>query len=384
MITNINYNIINSTQFILIFIILLFNNISCNNKFNYRLNNNINTLTPQLFGAIANDNLRDDKFFNKLFTFLNESPNCYTVIIPAGTYIFNEPVILPDNINCDVLYISGYGAQINLVNSNCGFIQFINRNGTIHNYRPIVKGITLKGRSGNGIKLRGNYTPQIDQCTFIGLDTALISLYSLNGQYQNLRFGSNNFVSFYGSYGDWTGATKSNSAFNCNYIQNCRVYGGIGQITHFEIRAGDNNTINNCISEGYSPRYNILIDSENSPTVNHYINIQNSWIETQSYRNNIGSTFLAFKNLRGIARLIDIQAYPGIQNDTLLQNYNPSPNSTIILDGYRGNQNIINNYINNNYTTYNINNPEKSSQFTNPNNWVNHTLPSKIYFDRNK
>lgn len=347
----------------------------------HKVHSSAGVLSPQQFGAIANDEAADDRAFQQMMDHYEKSKQAFTIKIPPGIYIFKNPVEIPTTSATGLLYIEGYGAEIQLDGASHGFVQKGNGKN-ISNNRPIIKGITFTGNGGTGIKLRGTYTAEIDQCHFIGLDTGLVSLFSLNGSYTNLRFTNNKKISFYGAYGDWPGASKTNSCFNANLIRNCRVFGGAGQIAHFEIRAGDNNSIHNCISEGKAPRYNVLIDSENATVVNHFIDVENFWIESKAYNERAGSTYFELRNIRGLSRLEDVQAYPGKQMDTLINNTHSQSHTTILMDGYSGSTHLINNGGSQYGSYYIFRNtparPEGSFPHSDPSNWVGNVVPRAV------
>lgn len=383
-------------SYYIIFILFIILMTSCNRRNSLKTTFNVNTfdpknlstfqreqgiLTPQQFGAIGDGITNDQPAFQAMFDYLLSADRPFKIEIPPQLYYLGKTVLLPIKINNECLYINGNGATL-IIKGNFPVLEKQAQNlSDINNYRLILDGLTFRGEGiGVGLLLRATYTAQVSNCHFIHLGVGIKSLFSLNGLYQNLRFTNCTDVSFFGGYGDWDRAGKTSSAFNANLLQNIRVYGKEGQEAHYKIVAGDNNVLSNCISEGVSPKYNVLIDSENSSVVNHFISIYNFWIESRAATLNSGSTYFEFKNLRGLARLTDVQAFPGVQRDTLINNPHSNSDSQIILDGYRGNCTLINNTVGSLYGTYYIvknsqPSPLDKNPFLDKNNWIGRTIP---------
>lgn len=342
---------------------------------------NMGILTPQQFGARGDGRTNDHASFQAMFDYLESTDRPYNIAVPPKEYLIADVISIPVKIKNECLYINGNGAKL-ISQGNYPILEKkALQHSDINHYRIIIDGLTFQGDgTGIGLVLRATYSAQITNCHFINLGTGLKSLFSLNGLYQNLRFTNCSDLSFFGGYGDWTGADNTNSAFNANMLQNIRVFGKKGQEAHFKIVAGDNNILSNCISEGVSPRYNVLIDSDNSSVVNHFISVYNFWIESHSKNNQSGSTFFEFRNFRGLARLTDVQAYPRIQKDTLINNPQSNSESQIIIDGYRGNSTLINNALGSVYGTYYIvknsqPSPLNTNSYLDSKNWVGNKLP---------
>lgn len=343
-------------------------------------------LTPIKFGAKADGKTDDSDAFNSMFDYIIGKKRCYNIVIPPGIYLINKTVNIPVDIPCDLIKISGHGATLQTTKDITVLQKGINKNGDISNYRLVIDGLNIEGKGkGIGMLLKGVYTADITNIHFVNLKVGLKSQFSLNSLYQNLRFTLIKDRSFIGTHGDWKGSTNTNSAFNANLIQNCRVYGAKGQFSHFEIIAGDNNIMRNCISEGYSPKYNIFIDSDRSPVVNHFIKIENLWIESKSYGE--GGAYFYFKNLQGIAKLTDVQSYPSVKKEYFIENPNSNPDTHIVIDSYRGSTHKINNANGSVYGTFYVFKNSQAVQrkqkiFDNPNNWKKGVVPIGLVLEK--
>jgi len=357
---------------ILLFISLLLvsNNILAN-VFDV-LQNQEGVLTPQQYGAIPDDGACDEAAFNQMFQ--AATTGAHTVIIPPGEYNICNTVEIPTNVKSPYFKISGYGATL-LSN---GDFTLLKRLPADHNEARriisgsilIIEGLLFKGNNtGTGLHIGATYSMEIENCTFNKFDVGLISEFSLNGRYHGLRFGICDRA-FVGTHGSWQGASKTNSAFNGNEIANCRVFSRGGATSHYEIWAGDLNLIRSCISEGGSPRYNVFVDTKGSTVVNHPLTVQNFWIESKA-KDNVGSTYFELKNMENrYISLENVQAYPGLQPDTLMH-CQGSAGTIIHIKGYRGNSEMIDNNSTKYGPYYIIEDSKATVDSTEGNGWLN-------------
>lgn len=310
-------------------------------------------ITPQCFGAIADDGICDDTYFNQMFDLLRTER--HRVVIPPGKYHICGTIELPGDIEQKSLKIDGYGVELYMKEGGNGVdftllsretpINHVEADLFLNSYQLSIEGLYLKGlASGTGMHINSTLQLEIKNCQFVAFETSLIAQYSMNGRFHGLKFSNGTDKSFVGKNGDWPGGNYASAPFNTNRITECRVHGGVGQSSHYEIIAGDLNIIENCISEGKSPLYNVLIDCKNNGIIKHAISVKNFWIES------VGpSTFFELKKLQSYATFENIQAYPpadegsDIHKDTLLHFASGTTAAMIYIKGYRGKTHLINN-----------------------------------------
>ncbi len=345
-------------------------------------------LTPQQFGAIPDDNQCDDVAFNAMFQAAQNG--AHTINIPPGVYNICNTVNLPNTTVSPYLKIAGYGAHLK-ASGDFTLFRRMPTNMTeagvmINNHILRLEGFVFEGmQAGIGLEIGATYSLQVLNCHFIDLDIGLLSEFSLNGRYEGLRFTNCMDKSFVGADGSWAGANAINASFNGNRIESCRVFGRAGQSTHFELIAGDLNIIENCISEGSSPDVNVLIDTKAASVVNHAVTVRNFWIESQAYAGHPGSTYFKFVNFRDYATLEDVQAYPGVQADTLVHVESGVASSILNIKGYRGYTELINNLDGSIYGPYYIidhtpatPNTRDDNPWLNGDNWVGGAVPRQL------
>ncbi len=342
-------------------------------------------LSPQQFGAIPNDGICDEAAFNAMFQAAQNG--AHTINIPPGIYHICNTVFLPKSTASPYLHISGYGATLQAMGDFPIFHRIPDNMPEaammIDNHILRLEGLVFQGmQAAIGLHIGATYSMQVLNCHFVSLNTGLLSEFSLNGRYEGLRFTNCADKSFVGTFGQWTGANFANASFNANRIENCRVYGGTGQSSHFEIIAGDLNTINNCISEGNAPAVNVLIDTKASSVVNHAIHVEDFWIESQAPA---GSTHFKFIDFRNYASLENVQAYTGSQLDTLIHMESAVASSILHIKGYRGDSELINNLAGSPYGPYYIIEHTNATPGTrddnawlNGDNWVSGTVPYQL------
>jgi len=254
-------------------------------------------VTPHMFGAVADFNgttgTDDGAAFNRMFLYIDTlSVNLPKVVINPGRYLINTTVDLPYNVNTAYLHleISGYGATIHTRQPITVFRRWksdLNASTVMAKYNATIKGLHFQGNSSPSVIQAGQramhiaacYTWSFQDMQFDSFDTALTFEFMLGCTFDRLRFTNNTTTGMVGRHGSYTGATVSNSAFNANSIRNCRWFNASGSYTSLEIIAGDQNHIQNCISEGSNPQFNFVFDYFGSTTVNSNT-YENIWIES--------------------------------------------------------------------------------------------------------
>jgi hypothetical protein len=213
------------------------------------------------------------------------------IIFPSGRYKVDSQITLPLSINTITsstrIFIEGYGATLFTEEDDVTIWDRIPANQSeadvaISDYIATIKGITFEGDSGSnqiGLRLGAMYSWVFEDLTFVNFSTGSVFEFALNCGFRGLRYQTCVEDSFVGTFGSWTGATESNSAFNANVIETTRVYGASGAATHYKALGGNGNYVKNFVSEGASPQYNFYVDwSGATPVKNNFFD--NIWIES--------------------------------------------------------------------------------------------------------
>jgi len=280
-------------------------------------------VTPQMWGAVGNDSTNDSPAFQRMWDYVGTlTAGLIRVNIPSKNYYCPDTVLLPKTyIGADrFISVEGFGAQLRTdadapmwsrhpltgaESTNC-----------INAYKCVIKGIKFLGNSTTvtgqtnqiALDLGSTYNWGIEECFFSRLYMGCNLLFWLNGRVRNCMFLQNEYCDIMGRFGDWTGATATNSAFNANLIEGCRFNSRSSALTTIYLYAADQTTVRNCITEGVNPLYNFYMDFGGSTGVliNTYESI---WIESVGGTNTQNTNF--YLRLGGRVVLKNIQRiYP--------------------------------------------------------------------------
>ncbi|MGN6439261.1 MAG: hypothetical protein ACTHMM_22155 [Agriterribacter sp.] len=261
-------------------------------------------VSPANFGAVGDDIVDDTVPFQRMFDYIATlSRDAVNISIPSRSYYCQYSVYLPKTSLSPVFEISGYGASIRTNNNEPIWsrhpVSSSEATTSIDAYRCVIKGIRFMGNSTSvegqsnqiGLDIGATYTWVIEDCNFYRLYIGVKALFWLNGKIANCMFTQNIYCDIIGRYGDWTGADRSNSAFNSNQITGCRFFSYVTSFTTVFLLAADQTVIRDCIAEGNNPQFNFYMDYDGSTTVLSNI-YENIWIES------IGGTYAQNTNFQ--------------------------------------------------------------------------------------
>lgn len=197
---------------------------------------------------------------------------------PKGTYRFNSGVTLPSNSTAKWVFDAPLGTTIRTSNaitliartptSQANADQMIAALGCV-----TIRNLTFQGsiNSGQvGIAIGATYGALVDSCNFFDLGTAVLFRFGLKTYINNCTFGNIVTDSIRLDYGNWSGATNTNSQSNMSTINSCRVYNRAGANSAFYIRASSGVAIRDSIIEGLDPVYGIFFDAFGSTVVKDF------------------------------------------------------------------------------------------------------------------
>ncbi|OJY95644.1 MAG: hypothetical protein BGP13_12470 [Sphingobacteriales bacterium 40-81] len=299
-------------------------------------------ITPQQFGTVGNNSTNDSPAFQKMWDYVATlSSGIVKILIPAKSYYIGQSVNLPKTATATrFIKVEGYGAVLRSNGDYPIWQRVVDSNAeattVINGFICHISGLRFEGISSVasplsnafGLKIQSIYSWVFNDLIFNGCYYGIAAYFSLSSKFNNLRAGGTTRAAFLGRYGDWTGATRSNSAFNANEFNGCRVFNSNGSFTSLELIAADQTLVNNFISEGQNPQYNFYMDSENGTNVN--INtFQNIWIESTGGVNTTNINFGFFRAnsyiiLKNIQRI-----YP---NKLFFLDKNSNSQTIIIID----------------------------------------------------
>jgi hypothetical protein len=289
-------------------------NTATNKRYKRKL---INGLVNVLWWGADNTGATDTSAAQQaMWNFVKASPDKVNkVLYPSGRYKTNTAVVLPDDINSVSAFgrinVDGYGATIFTdqaikIWTRIPASQTDADNTYISNYVATVKGFTFEGNNTTnqyGAEIDAIYSWNFEDLTFASCDVGFMTRFALNCYFRSIRFQSCKSDNFVGTFGNWTGATESNSAFNANTIENVRVYGASGALTHYKALGGNGNFVRNYVSEGFSPVHNFYIDYSGATPVKQNF-FENIWIESNGGTVTQGTAFrirnVGLTQIRGV------------------------------------------------------------------------------------
>lgn len=308
-------------------------------KYDLSLKQSFMFINVKDFGATGDGITDDAAAIQSAFDWVRDHPTTvYKIVFPAGNYLINSTIQLPQRINGTTesprLGVEGYGAKIFTSNAIAIFermpaTQTIALDSLISNWICTIKGITFEGNNTSGqsgIRVGAIYSWGIEDCTFRTLDTALNFRFSLQGTIKNCRFQSCKSENIVLLFGEMWGGSDANSASNSNSIENCRVFGANGSYSHLRAEAANAVLVKNFISEGFNPRYNLILDSRGSTTVT-FCNVEDIHLESDGGIYPVNTRFkIRAGGVFSIKNIYD--QYP----DTLFNSANTAGSATIIFD----------------------------------------------------
>lgn len=295
---------------------------------------------PEWWGAKRDNTTDDGPAFDAMFRWIEATAGRnYTVSLTAGRYLVNTTVNLPGampvNSPFAQLVIEGNGAEIRSTLDTVVFARIPADQSAasvmISQYQLIIKDLNMRGNNvagSVGMKLGAYYGPQIRNCTFVNLDTALVAPFWLMGKISGCFFQRNVSVDIVGcsGVGHWSGTSVANSSFNANVIEDTRFNSSQTGFTTIMLLGADQTIVRNCISEGFKPVCNFYMNDQNNTgqLINTFDGV---WLESTGGVNvpnvNFDVTFRSTLVLKNIQRI-----YP----DTIIK-MNAVNGSTLIIDG---------------------------------------------------
>lgn len=214
----------------------------------------------------------------------------YSVVFSPGDYTQLSQVNLPGRISTPAesihVQVIGYGVRITSPNAITLWARMPTTQTQaldlyIANWICHIKGFVFDGQwivGSRALRFGAMYSWTIEDCNFNYWDEAVQMEFALSCRYINLRFAGNVKHNFTGRFGTWTGATESNSAFNACILENIRVGGASGALTHFNLTATNGVECRTLISEGAKPVTNFVLESNASAVIKNN-SFENIWIE---------------------------------------------------------------------------------------------------------
>jgi len=197
---------------------------------------------------------------------------------PKGTYRFDSGVTLPVNATAKWVFDAPSGTTIRTSNA----ITLISRNpvdqtsalNTIQDNTLAIKNMVFRGSqiSGQvGLDIGSIYGALFDNCSFLGLDRASIFRFCLKTVVRNCFYTNNVTESIVLTYGNWSGASTSNSQSNSSTVQSCRIFNRAGATSSISVLAASDVSIRDCVIEGANPVYGVYFDSLGATVVKNII-----------------------------------------------------------------------------------------------------------------
>lgn len=261
-------------------------------------------VTPQDYGAVGDGVTDDYSAFQSMFDDLVTQGKNLPVIIPAGDYLINTSIDLP-NIDDDkkTLLIQGYGARIDTSALNISIFQRkvadqTEASSVISGTRYVIRGIFFYGTNETGqtaIDIDASYMTVIENCYFTRTGKGILLTFALNATIRNCEFTQvyDRPITLRSAGDDlagggavWTGGSLQYSASNASKIISCRVFGATTQHSAFTVLASDLVEIDGCISEGSGALYDVYFDYQGSTTVKNFI-VKNIHCEAPNAKVNV-------------------------------------------------------------------------------------------------
>ena len=248
-------------------------------------------LTPQMFGAVADDPFPDTEAFQKLFD--EASRRNQNVYVPPGEYRIDTTITFRperDKNAKHLFHFTGYGANILHTNRSRGYAFHFLRNEV--EYYLNVEGFRFVGSAQldvNGLKVEGITQSTFRNMHFGRLDHSFDFVVGWNNIIENMTFVNTGRTGFRGMALSGGGCKKG---YNVNTHTNFRVHGGnwtwkkfqVVPESHFYL-AGAGNIFQDFTTEGLRARYGFVIDqSGNCMNVNTVRNVHeeaHEWAQVQ-------------------------------------------------------------------------------------------------------
>lgn len=297
-------------------------------------------ISPMNFGAVGNGIADDSPPIQKMWDYVATlTQKVVNIFIPARTYLHGSTVFLPKtNVTTRFIKIEGYGATLRTEADSPIWSRHPSSTAEsttlISSYIATIRGLYFQGNASIavpqtnqiGLDLGSLYSWVIEDCYFSNLYHGIAVYFGLNCQFTNLRFFRQVRSDLLGRYGDWPGASISNSSFNANTIQLCRSFSLSGSFTTLEFYGADQTVVKNYITEGQNPIYNFYMDDGGNTGVliNRYEDI---WIESVGGVTPINTNF--YLKMRSNVYLKNIQR----THPNKFLEWIPYPGSTLLIDG---------------------------------------------------
>lgn len=359
-------------------------------------------ISPQMWGAVGNDNgtsgTDDTAAFQRMWNYIATlTEKVVNIFIPAKRYYFASTVFLPKtSMTTRFIKVEGYGATFRTSADAPIWSRHPSSMSEssilISSYICIIRGLYFQGDSTIGtpknnqvgLDLGAVYSWVVEDCFFSNLNYGVSVYFGLNCQFKNLRFFRQTRSDLLGRFGDWSGSTEANTAFNGNYIVNCRSFSLSGSFAAVELYGADQTVVKNYITEGNNPLYNFYYNYSGNTGV--LINtFEDIWIESTGGLNPQNTNFYfraaGYINLNNIQRIYPNRLFEVASNSStnFRLNINDLP--------YTGNHPTTGiTFFNINGITHpasmfvfrNIDNP---LIITDPTNWEGGSLPVSLFVD---
>lgn len=247
-----------------------------------------------------NGDVDDAASFQRMFDWIGAGANrTFKIKAKKTEYLINTQINLPKILPAGLspqpfLEIDMPGVTIKTDSAITIFdripISGDNISGMIGSYKPVINGIYFRGPNLFGsaaIKLGATYGSVISNCHFQSFDTAIVHRFSLKGLINNCFFTTNKSVAILGASGEAWGQGISESAFNDNIINHCRVFNASGAFAAIKLEGQDQTNVYDFISEGNKAQYDIHADYQGS-TSSLSLYLEKIWLES------VGSPNTAF------------------------------------------------------------------------------------------
>ncbi len=246
-------------------------------------------LTPQMYGAVADDAGLDTEAFQKLFQ--EAALRNQNVYVPPGEYRIDTTITFRPAYEKNrkrLFHFTGYGANIVHTRRSGGYAFYFIR--TKEEYYLNVEGFRFVGSAQldvNGLRVEGITQSTFRNMHFARLDHSFDFAVGWNNIIENMTFVNTGRTAFRGMALSGGGCKKG---YNVNTHTNFRVHGGnwtwkkFKQVpeSHFHL-AGAGNIFQDFTTEGLRARYAFVIDeSGNCMNVNTVRNVHeeaHAWSE---------------------------------------------------------------------------------------------------------
>lgn len=234
------------------------------------------TFDVRAFGAVGDGVTDDSGAIQAAVNAVSTSRGGVVYFPPNRSYYVGSTISLPvTTTNMAALTFHGYGATLTTDQAISIFQRLPSSQSQANTYassRVNIFGLTFIGDNTTGqkaVEIGATFGSVFKDLYISSFDTGFDCQFCLMGSLSNSLFINNNVdsVTVRTGVGQWSGAALSTSASNHFIVDTVRVYNKANASTSISILGSNGVVINNSITEGNDPTYNIYYDAQNSTTV---------------------------------------------------------------------------------------------------------------------